>query len=243
MKRVNFKRRDKRSLPLNKEINIALMSLNSQKPFASFDIKFSSAEKDTLDKIDIDHENAYDNFGHLDVLANEVETFIKSIGKNNTKKSKSVADLVTRLVNNAILSFKKETAWVAVRAFTATNFWDSPRWHSDGYYYSPYTGEQYKIAIALKGASTLFYPLADEMREKFNSLQFNPENRETISKMLDTSKAVSVALGHGAIFIVGTPYAAVHSEPPIHEERLFLSIVPGNKAEIEELYNNWHPKK
>ena len=84
--------------------------------------------------------------------------------------------------------------------------------------------------------------MRNDLREKFYSLQFDPENRETIANMLDISQSIAAGPGHGAIYIVGTKYAAVHSEPPIHEERLFLSIVPGSKSEIQELYNNWHPK-
>lgn len=74
-------------------------------------------------------------------------------------------------------------------------------------------------------------------------MQLNPENRETIANMLNRSQSISALPMQGTIYIVGTNSSAVHSEPPIHEERLFLSIVPGNKSEIQELYNNWYTNK
>ena len=230
-------------LVFNKKIKMALMSLNAQKPFAIFDVKFTDDEKNSLDKMHIDDTKAYDNFGNLSELQREVKDFIKSLGNNGADESELIAKLIEKLVNEFILAFEKETAWVTIRSSVATSSWDLPRWHSDGYYYSPYSGDQYKLAIALKGPSTLFYPLPDELRDKFKSLQFNPENREAIAQMLDVSKAIFAAREQGIIFIVGTyDHGAVHSEPPIHEERLFLSVVPGNKSEIQELYNNWSLK-
>ena len=34
--------------------------------------------------------------------------------------------------------------------------------------------------------------------------------------------------------------AAIHSEPPINEKRIFLSILPGHVSEIEELRKRWN---
>ena len=39
----------------------------------------------------------------------------------------------------------------------------------------------------------------------------------------------------GAIFIGGPGFAALHSEPPIHQSRLFLSVVPCKQAQLAEL--------
>lgn len=36
--------------------------------------------------------------------------------------------------------------------------------------------------------------------------------------------------------------AAIHSERKIHVNRLFLSILVGDKSEIEEIYLRWHPE-
>lgn len=226
------------------EVKKSLGLLNQNKPFINFDIGLSQEEINNLNNMRIDTPSVYDNFGKLDHLINELDGFVKSLNKNNANLSKLISILINKLVNDIVLGFQKETAWVTIRSSIATNLWDSPRWHTDGYYYSPYIGAQYKVSFTLKGPASLFYPLPYDLRQKFNSLQFDPENREKIANMLETSQAISaIAQRQGTIYIVGTNYAAVHSEPPIHEERLFLSIVPGSKSEIQELYNNWHPKE
>ncbi len=50
---------------------------------------------------------------------------------------------------------------------------------------------------------------------------------------LDKKNIASGAFGQGVVFAVGSDdVAAVHSDPPIQEKRLFLSIVPGISAQI-----------
>jgi hypothetical protein len=42
------------------------------------------------------------------------------------------------------------------------------------------------------------------------------------------------------IFIVGnTEKALIHSEPPMTEERIFISILPGTEKQIENLKKRW----
>ncbi|MES2219246.1 MAG: hypothetical protein V4501_12650 [Pseudomonadota bacterium] len=218
-------------------------ALNPQNPFTTFDLKFSSAEQAALDEMNINYTKSYDNFGNLTALKNETKEFLKSLGQSDAGQIEIISNLITNLVNTVISSFEKATAWVTIRASLTTDTWDLPRWHTDGYYYAPYSGEQYKAVITLKGPGSLFYPLPNELRQQFNSLQLNPDNRAIIAKLLDPAKAISIDIKKGVIFIVGADYAAVHSEPPIHESRLFLSIVPGSKTEIDELYKNWHSEK
>jgi hypothetical protein len=220
-----------------------IFALNPQHPFAVFDLTLSPVETSSLDGLVINQAKAYNNFGNLGVLTVEAQEFLGSLGANAVEATAIIARLISSIVDGIILHFNKETAWVTIRAATATDTWDLPRWHSDGYYYAPYVGEQYKAAITLKGATSLFYQLPLKLQEQFNALQMDPDNRTVIAKLLDPTLAVSIKHQQGVIFIVGANYAAVHSEPPIHEPRLFFSVVPGNKTQIDELYNNWHPKK
>lgn len=80
-----------------------------------------------------------------------------------------------------------------------------------------------------------------EKRNAFETLQRqgteqNNYNRQAIATLLGKSKKlISIAYPHqGVVFIVGSDHAAVHSEPPIKEERLFLSVLPGTKEQIKE---------
>jgi hypothetical protein len=128
-----------------------------------------------------------------------------------------------------------------LRSFTPTSEYDVPRWHQDGYYYAPYEGNPYKFAITLKGPATLFYKLPPHLKENFLTLtregmEKNGYNRQALATLLKPFKEAAFIPQpyQGAVFIVGSEYAAVHSEPPIHEERLFLSVLPGSKAQIKE---------
>jgi len=41
-------------------------------------------------------------------------------------------------------------------------------------------------------------------------------------------------------WVVGNDeFAAIHSEPPIHESRIFLSFLPGTEEQIRELCSGW----
>ncbi|MBA3662321.1 MAG: hypothetical protein H0W64_11355 [Gammaproteobacteria bacterium] len=175
------------------EVKNSLRRLNANKPFINFNIELSEEEINKLNNMRIDTPRAYDNFGTLDQIVNELDAFIKSLNPNNADLSQSISILIDELVKEVIIGFGKETAWVTVRASIATDLWDTPRWHTDGYYYPPYTGIQYKGLFTLKGPASLFYPLPHDLRPKFNSLQFDSANREVIANMLALSQAISPA--------------------------------------------------
>lgn len=224
-----------------REIQTAIKALSSSRSFAYYDLHLSEDEKSAVNALKINKTDSYNNYGNLNVLESEVREFIKALSKGNETNAKEIAGLIVRLVNEIIQASGRETAWVAVRAFTPTSEYDVPRWHTDGYYFEPYSGDPYKFAVTLKGPSTLFYRLPDNRREEFYVLwrkgtEQNDYNRQAFADMLGQSKeAISIAqLYQGVVFIVGSHNAAVHSEPPIKEERLFISILPGSKTQIKE---------
>lgn len=71
------------------------------------------------------------------------------------------------------------------------------------------------------------------------------ELRSQLAKeLIVPSKVHQAQIGDGVVFIVGDEdFSAVHSESPIYSDRLFISIVPGTKKQIQELYDKWNPKK
>jgi hypothetical protein len=224
-----------------REIQTAIKALSPSRSFAYYDLHLSEDEKSTVNALKINKTDSYNNYGNLNVLESEVREFVKALGKGNETDAKEVAGLIVRLVNEILQASGRETAWVAVRAFTPTSEYDVPRWHTDGYYFEPYSGDPYKFALTLKGPPTLFYRLPDNKREEFYALwrkgtEQNDHNRQAFADMLGRSKeAISIAQPYqGAVFIVGSHNAAVHSEPPIKEERLFISILPGSRTQIKE---------
>lgn len=189
----------------------------------------------------------------------EVKEFLAGLG-NNVETSVQVSAIIEKCVKASLAASGKEAAWVTLRASVPNKEFDSPRWHTDGYFYAPYQGQQYKIAMVLKGPQTLFYPLADKDRKWFDAVQRSTQPiyhkdgsidkeatfqamvkpRQLLADSLDKKNIVSGAFGQGVIFAVGSDdVVAVHSEPPIQEERLFLSIVPGSPLQIQELQQRW----
>ncbi len=146
-----------------------------------------------------------------------------------------------RLVNEVIQASGEETGKVVLNAFEPCARFDLPRWHIDGRTHKRPCDNQYRFAIALKGASTMLYRLPDDKKEEFFGLyskKNDMDRRQELAAFLGDAGAISFAQpNQGAIFLMGSPAeAAIHSEPAIKEPRLFLGIIPGSKAEIE----NWN---
>ena len=238
----------------------AIESLSDYNSYAFFDLHLSEFEISYLETLQVNTTDEYNNYGEHRALFLGIVKFLQNIG-NDQNTGQSVAGIIENVVKEVVIASGKENAWIALRAFTQTNAYDLPRWHTDGNFY--FTGDiswQYKFAICLKEASTLFYPLPGEMRDDFFAVQqkvkfaYNPggslnretsakliyENRIAFDEMLNRSSSVKASLGQGAVSTVGSTNSAVHSEPPIREPRLFLSIVPGSTLQIEELYKRWH---
>lgn len=224
-----------------REIQTAIKALGPSHSFVYYDLHLSESEKSAVNALKINKTDSYNNYANLNALESEVREFIKALGKGNETNAKEIARLIVRLVNEILQASGRETAWVAVRAFTPTSEYDVPRWHTDGYYFEPYSGNLNKFALTLKGSPTLFYPLPNDKKEQFYALrdkgsEQNDYNRQDLADTLGQPKEIiSTAQPYqGAVFIVGSHNAAVHSEPPIKEERLFISILPGSKTQIKE---------
>lgn len=237
--------------------------LSPEVPYLDFDLEVTEEEKFSLDKLTITSQNNYINYDRLDSLLEEANEFINKIGEGNSEVSLIIAKLIVRIVNQAIDYFlekyNRETAIVEMRASTPNPLFQIPRWHQDGLYFSLGEKENYKAVVTLKGPSTLFYRPSQEQKEFMEQLKretppppvdsegkldlvaaFHQQqkNRVKLADAFDKSKATSPTFGRGSIFIAGTNYAAVHSEPDITSQRFFLSITPGSKEQIKEREEN-----
>lgn len=215
--------------------------------FAHFNLELSDAESAALRQLMIGRTCTYDNFGNMPSLETETVNYVASLGA-----APFVATLVGRIVsdvtNRAVSIFNAETAWVTLRASLPSGAFDIPRWHMDGYFFRPYSGDQRKVAVTLKGPTTLFSRVPGEWRAAFlecaHRYQHAPmalEGRTELAKIVSASGGSETAGEmQGTIFVVGDcDRAAIHSEPAMQSERLFLSILPGSRAQIRELQERW----
>ena len=130
---------------------------------------------------------------------------------------------------------------------------DVPRWHQDGTYWTTGPEEMpYKVGTVFKGASTLFLEPKVEyvltMKESVERLyqdKYSSEE-EAIERLWLAEKFKEAAIFQGkpgelGRWVVGNDeFAVIHSEPPIHGPRIFLSFLPGTDEQIRELCRNWN---
>lgn len=221
---------------LSDDVEDALTQLSPVRTFIHFDIGFSSDEIAALQSLAITTVSDYECFGHLEQMEDDVFKYLNSLGSNDPISMRILARKITDITQQTVLGFHAETAWVVLRASKPHSLFDIPRWHTDGYFVEPYEGEQRKVVITLKGkdSGTRFYPLPKDLRDIFNALQ-DKGAREELAKLLTVCAPQTAHFGQGSIFISGIDYATVHSEPPIHEDRLFMSIFPTSFSKMPEI--------
>ncbi len=238
---------------------------SSTESFVPFDLGLTEENKQFLQDLNVGSQKSYDNFGHLEDTEQEHVEFFKSMG-NDQDQAQSAATIISNMIRSSLQKLEAETAWISIRAFKSDDAYNVPRWHTDGYYYLPYSGSQRKVATALKGPGTLFCKVSEDVRAKIDQIQSEPfrgltekevksltkaeleamtkRSRMKLAELLENHPIVQLPAGEGMLWIVGDQHlAAVHSEPPIHEDRLFISILPGTHDQIKELHDTWHPVK
>lgn len=61
------------------------------------------------------------------------------------------------------------------------------------------------------------------------------EYRNILAKTFEDSEIIKSKNNEGIIFYANTHTSAIHSEPKIDSDRIFISILPGTKKEIMDL--------
>ncbi len=128
------------------------------------------------------------------------------------------------------------------------------RWHQDGNYFDLISDKNLvKAAFVLKGPGTNFInysheyynddfskKLQMEQLKAFRSVNFSllSVNFSLLSKLIPNPKVHSASVGNIAFFKVGGnnqnfSFAAIHSEPIVDGERLFVAVIPGSVKDFE----------
>lgn len=225
---------------LSEQVRDSLIKISPETPFVIFDLNLSQKNINTLKKLKVNSFSSYSNMNNngdlnIDNPHSEISQFLQGLG-NSAELSNSASKIITKIIFQSLIGCKRERAHIQLISFSHTDAYDIPRWHRDGS-----LDGGYKIVMALKGPQTLFYPQAlfhpsPEMQE-FYFMGFNfidwTKHRMALAKMLDMSQVISANHNQAVIFLMGDN-GALHSEPPIHEDRLFLAI-SYDEEEIKEL--------
>jgi hypothetical protein len=210
--------------------------------------------------LSIKESDNFDYYGNLESL--DFKNFFSKIGENNLKNTKIIEKIIKKVTNKVLSSFDMDHFWITIRASVPNNYFDIPRWHHDGTYFSN-VDNQAKFAFVLKGPGTLFIKKSKKVIESYNKIQdkftkekneivdiklrttlefqrnINEKYRPIFAKELSKYKIRQVKNNEGVIFWGGKDInsKALHSEPKFDQPRLFISILPGSKEMITELEN------
>jgi hypothetical protein len=226
---------------LKAELVQAYTRIKEESSFALFSLSLSVEEKLLAESTQVRGHKVYNNFGELEHLKQGLEAYFRLLG-NQEKQAQDMAALVARKVDEILKGLGQETAWVTLRA---NNSLDHPRWHTDGYFFEPFEGLGYKAAFALKGPGTLCYATKAAQQPVLHGLltdeSLSPQGlQERLTSLVDPTQVQATPAGKGLLFVVGDPFrSAIHSEPIIQADRLFVSIVPGSHVQIQQLRERW----
>ena len=244
MKNVLIKNKGK----LNKYVN------NVNESYKIFKLKYTDNDYKIIKNFIIEKESSYNYYGLIDkkILIEQIKLFLLQIGKNSLNNCKKITNLLYALIKEVTIDiYHRNFAWILIRIMLPNENDDKnyliPRFHVDGKYFNfkdKTNLGQTKFITTLKGAGTIFVDSNKQIRDIYYDFivknldrEENMQYRIELMNLLESAKKINLKNNEGAIFKnCDKNLAAIHSEPYITEPRIFLSILPGNEEEINELY-------
>jgi len=239
--------------------NIVTYIESSEKQFKIFNITYTEKELKCIKTFNLGVTNSYDNYG--DNNLEDLEIFLNKLGSNNQNQIKKMCKIIKKITNIVMSGYKKEQYWLTIRVTQEDHDYDIPRWHCDGYYVGfERRDDLSKFATVLIGPGTLFIKTNEDDRNHFlfvrndeykKSVERNGPNSNTeddeYRNQMDikiTGNRVQSNNSQAVIFMAGNgETCGIHSEPPKHKPRMFLSIVPGSTEEINDWKNRNNKNK
>ena len=227
--------------------NISNFIYNPNKSFKIIKLNISNNLKNILLNLNI-NDNIYNYYGkkNLDIKSNDYISLFNSFKINNDIKSiHLLCKFIKKLLLEVCNEYNKKYCWLTIRVSTPNKFYDIPRWHIDGNYYKS-DNIQSKFILTLKGNSTLIINPNQKIRKDFLNIhnKHELEMRLLSNKIVSNEKIININTLINGVIIISTNHklATIHSEPPIQENRIFLSILPLTKNELNELKLRWNIK-
>ena len=181
------------------------------------------------------HFNAFCSLEELDA---KLFVYFQQLGDNSPDAIGPCVEAIHKIGSQILQASGKQLAWFCLKASLPTEAYDLPRWHMDGYYYRPVSNDspQYRFAITLLGPSTLFYLLPTDYVNMRRVIWAHMTDRLFTAQLCSGGPSYQSPKGEGVFFIAASAgRAALHTEPPIHEKRLFFSMVPYDPEKLESL--------
>jgi hypothetical protein len=202
----------------------------------------------------------FDYFGNYkDMnLCNQLDT----LGDNTKSNIKMLEKIIKNITKIVLKGYNYKYFWMSIRITNKDDYFDVQRWHHDGKHFQNRSDmiAQSKFIMVLKGDGTLLLNSTKKEEEYYlkmiqkrtkelseiekGSLEYNSKYskveesyRLKLSKKFKNSKITTLSNNEGLVFITHPGkffnFGAIHSEPVKDKPRLFISILPGTKEEIE----------
>lgn len=231
----------------DRDIQQLLHELNESQPFAfaTPSLTYSEImhfEKFNLDSIKPNQMKYLDQFGSNDENELQLSEYLNNLGKNQAEAIQTLVDTIRKIIKDVLEASEKDSAWVRLTAYGVTSEFDITRWHIDGPTIIQHNlkdrSPHFKCMIALKGSSTKFCHLSVNERESFIT---NYDNRKSLDHFFQSHQTCSPNTREMAFFLIGDlTRSAIQTEPKMDTPSLYLSILPGSREEIYQLYLSWH---
>jgi hypothetical protein len=235
-------------------IKNALKQYNNS--FEIFKMNYTDTEKKVINDFILNGNYQYDHYGMIKDMK-DLKSFLYKVGQNKKKNIKKLTQIIKKMINTVINGYGVKYFWISIRITMPNNLYDIPRWHQDGKFFN----KQYlqsKFVTVLKGDGTLFMKSDAKSLHIYSDIlskkqkQIKDENITTFKEQIkldddiyrpmiadeystcEECEVVQLNNDEGAIFYVGDiQKAAIHSEPKMTHPRIFISILPGEKEDIE----------
>lgn len=221
--------------------------------FQIFHIDYTQEEKDAIHNFNVKNAGNFKDYNYYGSELNkkDVKEFLEKLCDNSKKEINLITKIIFKLLSNITKGYKKDYYWISIRIVDLSHDFDIPRWHIDGKYFGKKLNQS-KFVTVVKGPGTLlkdntpdvkkvFHPIRDEFRKEILGVPYgtdewntiNNKYREKFAHELQPFETKQLTNDDGLIFFAGDENSAIHSEPKMDRQRMFISILPGTKEDIE----------
>ena len=214
---------------------------NDSKEMDSFRVvKFLDSAMNPTHDITVKDTIAFDYFGKIDAgLNNSIREWMP----DKIETDALISENIDKFIEVSMAQPEAENklyGWFTVRLTKPTDEFDIPRWHRDGNFF----GATHKIAATIYGPGTLLISEREALEivtdpKYMNVHPFGPEGlimRAEIASRMSKFDPVQLQPGEMVVFRVGNRNnSAVHSEPLMDTDRIFVSVLPGTEEQIRQL--------
>jgi len=222
--------------------------------FYIFDIGYTINELEIINNFEIKNPNNYEHFGSLNNIK-DLKKYLTDIGSNTKTCVNGMEKLIIRLIKKVLLGYTMKYFWLAIRISSPNNYFDIPRWHKDGTFFTGDKNEKssVKFITTLKGPGTLLIKSTKKINKIYNEIleeqftemrkyktiqekiKISDNYRPILAKKLSKEKIIQAKNNEGILFYTGHDNAALHSEPKMDTLRIFISILPSSLENIKDL--------